>query len=262
MAVIIDGKHQAKEITDSLRIVEGERPCLAILSIGNDPASELYIRNKMRACKEAGFICTTANFPEAGPHVLRQIDDWNNDPNVHGIIVQLPAPNSDVYTAFIAGHKDVDGLQKGSVFTPCTAKGVMHMLNTIYEDGAGKHAVVVGRSELVGRPLASLLLNKNYTITVCHSKTQDLASITRTADVLVSATGVPHLIKGDMIKPGSVVIDVGINKLGDKTVGDVCFEEAKDIAGCITPVPGGVGPMTVAMLLENTREAFEQRDVF
>ena len=216
----------------------------------------------MRACKEAGFRCQVASFPLSCPEAMNQIHAWNQDPHVHGIIVQLPAPDADDYINAIHPDKDVDGLGKNSSFIPCTAKGVMVMIDAVPCGESGKHAVVIGRSRLVGKPLAKLLLDADFTVTVCHSKTQDLASITRTADVLISAAGVPNLVTADMVKPGATVIDVGINKHEGKTVGDVCFDEVKEVAGYITPVPGGVGPMTVAMLLDNTAEAFRRCDKF
>lgn len=236
------------------------RPTLAIMSIGDDPASEVYVRNKMRACKENGIGCVVCNIPKHNvEYAAETMQRWANDPDINGIILQLPAPFADDLVELIPAEKDVDGFKPDSPFTPCTPAGIISLIQDCKYDIAGANAVVVGRSDIVGRPVADLLLHKNCTVTVCHSKTVDLASHTKRADILVVAAGVPNLITGDMIKPGAIVIDVGINRVNGKLVGDVDFESAKEVAGWITPVPGGVGPMTVAMLLKNVCEAYKRQ---
>ena len=266
-AIIIDGKAMAETekahwhrqilgVPSPLGIREIKlRPTLAILSFGGDPASEVYIRNKMKACRDVGVSCLTANLPKdaitRGIGVLKQ---WAADAMVDGIIVQLPAPEWKQLIKLIPPEKDVDGLRSDSRFDPCTPKGVVKMLKSV-TSLEGKKAVIVGRSEIVGKPLAKMLLNENCTVTVCHSKTQNLREETSSADILVSAVGSPGLITADMVKDGAVVIDVGINRIDGKLTGDVDFEAVKEKASHITPVPGGVGPMTVAMLIENVCQA-------
>lgn len=262
MAIIMDGKKLAAKIKEELksRIDEMEqKPILHVVQVGNDPASNTYIHNKQKACEDVGIIFThIAVDPHVPQHWLEYIVGAHNVPT----ILQLPIPktlDADRAIKRINAVDDVDGLRSLSVFTPCTPKGIMHLLKEYYVPLEGKHAVVVGRSDIVGKPVAKLLLNENCTVTVCHSKTKNLAEYTRQADILVSAVGKPHLITADMVKPGVAVIDVGINRVDGKLVGDVDFENVEKIAGWITPVPGGVGPMTVAMLLENVVESAEKR---
>ncbi|HUG58987.1 MAG TPA: bifunctional methylenetetrahydrofolate dehydrogenase/methenyltetrahydrofolate cyclohydrolase FolD [Candidimonas sp.] len=251
-------------------------PGLAVVLVGSDPASQVYVRNKAAACEKAGLhsrvICLEADISEQA--LLDVVNDLNNDSDVHGILVQLPLPkhmNAAKVIEAIAANKDVDGfhisnaglLMTGQpLFRPCTPYGVMKMLESENVVVRGAEAVIVGASNIVGKPMAMLLLAAGATVTLCNSKTRDLGAQTRRADILVVATGRPQMITGDMIKPGAVVIDVGINRGADgKLVGDVEFESAKAVAGAITPVPGGVGPMTIAMLLVNTLEAAERSAV-
>ncbi len=254
----------------------GVTPCLAVILVGEDPASQVYVRNKVAACEKAGMRSIKDVYPSdvAPAEVLARIAELNADPAVHGILVQLPLPrqfDSEAILAAISSDKDVDGFHADNVgalaqgnprFIPCTPYGVMKMLEAGGVSLKGVEAVVVGRSNIVGKPMALLLLAQGATVTVCHSQTRDLAFHTRRADVLVAAVGRPRMITGDMIKPGAVVIDVGINRLppeqGGKLCGDVDFESAKEVASLITPVPGGVGPMTITMLLTNTIESAER----
>ncbi len=252
---------------------QGLVPGLAVVLVGEDPASQVYVRNKAAACEKAGLhssvIRMEADVTEQA--LLDVVDRLNNDPAVHGILVQLPLPkhmNSSKVIEAISASKDVDGfhisnaglLMTGQpLFRPCTPYGIMKMLESENVALRGAEAVVVGASNIVGKPMAMLLLAAGATVTLCNSKTRDLGAQTRRADVLVVATGKPGMVTGDMIKPGAVVIDVGINRTSDgKLVGDVDFESAKAVADAITPVPGGVGPMTIAMLLVNTLEAAER----
>lgn len=276
-AQLIDGKAVAaavraevKEKAAEFSARTGIRPCLATVLVGEDPASRVYVRNKGKACIEAGMLSRQIDLPASTPEkkLLELVAQLNADDAVHGILVQLPLPDqideSKVIEA-ISPDKDVDGLHTvnaGRLFTgqsgfiPCTPYGILKLLDYENVDLKGKHAVVVGRSNLVGKPVALLLLARHATVTICHSRTQDLPSVVRSADVVVAAVGKAGMVKGSWIKPGAVVIDVGINRLPDgKLTGDVAFDEAKEIAGKITPVPGGVGPMTIAMLLDNTLEA-------
>lgn len=264
-AIILDGKKIADEILSGLAAQCAQSsitPRLAILSIGNDPASDVYIKNKMSACKMCGFACEIVATPEYDREEVQNIMNfWNGDDKTHGIVVQLPVPQEakeNWNDLKICSYKDVDGfMSEHPQFTPCTPLGIMRLLEQVYMpcELAGKNAVVIGRSEIVGKPMAKMLLGMDCTVTVCHSKTKNLAEHTRNADILIAAAGVPNLIKADMVKPGSVVIDVGINRVNGKLVGDVDFELVKEVAGWITPVPGGVGPMTVAMLMNNVWEA-------
>lgn len=276
----IDGKGIAAEIRQGLKtrcealVEKGVMPCLAVVLVGEDPASAIYVRNKERACKQVGIRSVAIRMEADTPQdVLEaQIQALNGDPEVDGILVQLPLPkglDEERVLKLISPAKDVDGFhmenmdalvtgRKGPI--PCTPKGCMKLIHSTGIGLSGKEAVVVGRSNIVGKPMALLLLAESATVTVCHSRTRDLAAHTRRADVLVAAVGRPGMITGDMVKPGAVVIDVGINRLEDgRVVGDVDFDAASEVAGYITPVPGGVGPMTIAMLLENTLEAAEQR---
>jgi methylenetetrahydrofolate dehydrogenase (NADP+)/methenyltetrahydrofolate cyclohydrolase len=244
----------------------GVRPGLAVVQVGNHPASNVYVRNKIRACGEAGFHSEHIELPDTADEstLLARIRILNNDTRIHGVLVQLPLPSG-----FSAGRvfetispaKDVDGFHPTNMgllaignprFVPCTALGVMKLIEHAGIDVQGRHAVVVGRSNIVGKPVALLLLQKGATVTICNSKTPDLGAMTRQADILVVAAGRPGLVGAGMVKPGAVVIDVGINRLADgKLAGDVDFRSVLGTASCITPVPGGVGPMTIAMLLEN-----------
>lgn len=280
MATILNGKQVAAEIRAELKTraealrKDGVVPCLAVLLAGDDPASKIYVRNKKRACEEIGIESRELLFPESvtEEELIAQIRALNEDPAVDAMLVQLPLPrhiNEARVLAEIAPEKDADGfhvVNAGRLFTgqtsvlPCTPAGCMELLRRANVEFSGKHAVVVGRSNIVGKPMAMLLLNEHCTVTVCHSRTKDLARFTRDADILVAAVGRPGMITGDMIKPGAAVIDVGINRLDNgKLMGDVDFESAEPVAGAITPVPGGVGPMTIAMLMQNAILAAEKR---
>mgnify|MGYP000980265845 CR=1 FL=1 len=251
----------------------GITPCLAVLLVGEDPASAVYVRNKVAACEKAGMRSIKDTYAaDVDPAVvMARIAELNADPSVHGILVQLPLPkqfDAEAVLEAIAPEKDVDGFNAENVgalmqgnprFIPCTPYGVMKMLESQQVPLKGAEAVIVGRSNIVGKPMAMLLLQAGCTVTLCHSQTRDLAFHTRRADILVAAVGRAKMITGDMIKPGATVIDVGINRLPDgKLCGDVDFETAKEVAGLITPVPGGVGPMTITMLLTNTLESAER----
>lgn len=275
-ARILDGKALAASVRAGLASTVAElarrglKPGLAAVLVGEDPASRVYVRNKMRACEETGVRSELHHFPADTPEraVLERIAALNADLAVHGILVQLPLPrqvSSHRALAAVSPEKDVDGFGAESLgallagrtgFVPCTPAGVMRLLEHAGVPIAGRHAVIVGRSTIVGKPMALLLLQKDATVTICHSKTAQLAALTRQADILVAAAGRPRVISAEMVKPGACVIDVGINRLADGSLaGDVDFVQVRDVAGWITPVPGGVGPMTVAMLIENTVRA-------
>ncbi len=276
-ARIIDGKSIAKELRESLapRVAalkeQGITPGLTVIVVGDDPASAIYVRNKERACVKLGMNSQVLRFPAetTQEEILNTVRLLNQDDSVHGILVQLPLPrhiDEQAVLRAIDPDKDVDGfhamnagrLMNGEPgFVACTPKGVMRLLEVSGVELDGKNAVVVGRSNIVGKPMALLLLQKNCTVTIAHSHTKDLAAVTRSADILVVAVGRAGFITGDMVKPGAAVMDVGINRVDGKVVGDVDFESAKEVASCITPVPGGVGAMTIAMLMENTVEAAE-----
>ena len=276
-ARIIDGKSIAKELRESLapRVAalkeQGITPGLTVIVVGDDPASAIYVRNKERACVKLGMNSQVLRFPAetTQEEILNTVRLLNQDNSVHGILVQLPLPrhiDEQAVLRAIDPDKDVDGfhamnagrLMNGEPgFVACTPKGVMRLLEVSGVELDGKNAVVVGRSNIVGKPMALLLLQKNCTVTIAHSHTKDLTAVTRSADILVVAVGRVGFITGDMIKPGAAVMDVGINRVDGKVVGDVDFESAKEVASCITPVPGGVGAMTIAMLMENTVEAAE-----
>ena len=278
-AKIIDGKAIAQEVrmgwkvrADGL-IARGVTPGMAVIIVGNDPASKVYVANKVKACKELGLYSIHIELPENATEaeLLAEVETLNRDPRIHGILVQLPLPkhlDSHKVIEAINPDKDVDGFHEKNVgalvtgetpFPSCTPYGVMVMLEKTGISIEGKHAVVVGRSNIVGKPMALLLLHKNATVTICTSKTVDLAKHTRDADILVAAVGKPNFITKDMVKPGAVVIDVGINRNSEgKLVGDVDFANVKEVAGYITPVPGGVGPMTITMLIANTVRAAER----
>lgn len=275
----MDGSALAREIRAewkirALRLSEmGVQPGLAVIIVGDNPASSIYVRNKAKACSETGIYSEIHDFPKNGnqDEVMQRVQELNRDPRIHGILVQLPLPShfeSSKVIAAIAAEKDVDGfnlynvgaLVTGhSILPPCTPNGAMKMLEKYRIPVEGRHAVVVGRSNIVGKPMALMLLQKDATVTICTSKTRNLAEHTARADILVVAAGKPNMITGDMVKAGATVIDVGINRQPDgKLTGDVDFESVKEKAGYITPVPGGVGPMTIAMLLCNTIEAAER----
>ena len=261
-----------KQRADELA-AQGVRPGLAVILVGEDPASQVYVRNKVNACAQAGFHSEKHTYPAniAPSVVLDKIAELNAAPNIHGILVQLPLPahfDTDAVLDAIAAEKDVDGFRAENVgalvqgqpcFIPCTPYGAMKFFEDEGISLKGKEAVVVGRSNIVGKPMAMLLMHAGATVTVCHSQTRDLKAHCLRADILVAAIGKPKMITGDMIKPGAIVIDVGINRLPDgKLCGDVDFESAKEVASFITPVPGGVGPMTITMLLANTLESAER----
>ena len=279
MAILMDGKALAAEKMEELRQrtealkARGVTPGLSVILVGEDPASQVYVRNKGRACEELGFYSRTIRMPEetTQAELEHQIDELNADSRVDGILVQLPLPRHlDEAAALrrIRPEKDVDGFHvenAGRLFTgqdgvvACTPKGILYMLKKSGVPLSGKDAVVIGRSNIVGKPVAMLLLNENCTVTLCHSRTADLAAHTRRADVLVAAVGRPRFVTADMVKPGAAVVDVGINRVDGKVVGDVDFEAVEKVAGYISPVPGGVGKMTICMLMENTLEAAEKR---
>ena len=265
-------KAEAKEKAAALKEKYGVTPGLAVVIVGEDPASQVYVRNKHKACEELGIYSEVVTLPEntTSEELTAKIDELNADKKIHGILVQLPLPTAlrpyeDNILARINPLKDVDGFHPVNVgklslgqpgLVPCTPLGCLKMLELAGIEIAGKRAVIIGRSNIVGKPMAGLLLAKNATVTICHSRTQDLANLTREADILVAAVGKPQFVTADMVKPGATVIDVGINRIAPKKlVGDVDFEAVKEIAGAITPVPGGVGLLTVAMLMQNVVEA-------
>jgi methylenetetrahydrofolate dehydrogenase (NADP+)/methenyltetrahydrofolate cyclohydrolase len=278
-ATIIDGNALSAQLRgDVMRRAQalkarGITPGLAVVLVGENPASQVYVRNKVKACADAGLHSVLeryeADMTEAA--LLARIDALNQDPSIHGILVQLPVPkhiDANKVIEAIAPEKDVDGFHIASAgalmvgqpgFLPCTPYGCMKMLESINYDLRGKHAVVIGRSNIVGKPMAMLLLQKNATVTICHSGTKDLKAMTLQADVIVAAVGKANVLTADMVKPGAVVIDVGMNRNDQgKLCGDVDYEGVRAVAGAITPVPGGVGPMTITMLLVNTLESAER----
>jgi methylenetetrahydrofolate dehydrogenase (NADP+)/methenyltetrahydrofolate cyclohydrolase len=278
-ALLLDGKAAAAAVlvrvrasVDVLR-TQGVEPGLSVVLVGDDPASQVYVRNKDKAAQEAGFRVRTVRLPAATTQsdLAGVVRGLNEDPGVHGILVQLPLPaglDAAPIVESLDPRKDVDGLHPANVaalamgrpgLRPCTPLGCLEILDQNGIEIAGRHAVVVGRSMLVGKPLALLLLERNATVTVCHSRSRDLPGITRGADLLFAAVGRARMIQGDWVREGAAVVDVGINRLPDgKLAGDVDFEAARARAGAITPVPGGVGPMTIAMLLQNTLQAWRQ----
>lgn len=280
-AQVIDGRKLAGEVKAQVRaaieatVARGRRrPALAVVKVGDHPASAVYVRNKRKACEEVGIRSVAHDLPHSTSEIelLALVDALNHDPEIDGILVQLPLPDQIPSTAIIERidpTKDVDGfhpynvgrlMQRIPLIRPCTPYGVIKLLEDIGAPLKGQHAVIVGASNIVGRPMALELLLMGATTTVCHRFTADLASHVRQADILVVAAGKPGLVPGEWIKPGAVVIDVGMNRLDSgRLVGDVQFESARERAGWITPVPGGVGPMTVAMLMHNTFEAFHRR---
>lgn len=277
MANVIDGNKVAQDIRNEVRrrtleLKEKNEiiPGLAVVLVGEDPASQVYVGRKAKACAEVGFTSREFRLPVATEEekLLKIINKLNKDKDIHGILVQLPLPkhiSTDKIIAAIDPNKDVDGFHPVNVgglvtgtplFVPCTPRGIMELLARTGIDLAGKDAVVVGRSNIVGKPMALLLLAQHATVTMCHSRTKDLPAVTGRADVLIAAIGKPQMIKANMVKDGAVVIDVGVNRLENgKLVGDVAFEEVAAKASFITPVPGGVGPMTIAMLMQNTLDA-------
>jgi len=277
MSVIIDGNKIAQEIRQQLReealdlkAKTGIVPGLAVILVGEDQASLVYVSRKAKACAEIGFLSHEYKLPAdtSEAKLLNIISELNADKAIHGILVQLPLPNhicTDEIIAAIDPHKDVDGFHPYNVgslvsgnplFVPCTPRGVMELISRTGIELAGKEAVVVGRSNIVGKPMALLLLAQHATVTICHSRTKDLPAVTRRADVLIAAVGKAEMIKGNMVKDSAVVIDVGVNRLENgKLAGDVAFSEVAPKASFITPVPGGVGPMTIAMLMKNTLDA-------
>ena len=277
-AKILDGKVLSAEIKEAVarRVAamkaQGVTPGLAVILVGDDPASEIYVRNKGKGCEETGMLSRTIRMPaETSQEALEaEIEQLNADPAIHGILVQLPLPrhlDEQAALARILPEKDVDGfhlINAGHLLTgtegvlPCTPKGALHMIRSTGEDLTGKETVVIGRSNIVGKPMAMMLLQENCTVTMCHSRTKNLAEHTRRADILVAAVGKAGFVTADMVKPGAIVIDVGINRVDGKVCGDVDFEPVKEKAGWITPVPGGVGKMTIAMLLSNTADAAER----
>lgn len=276
--MILSGKELSNtlkvNITKKVRQITnrwGRAPRLAVILVGDDPASQSYVKGKSRACEEVGIGNITINLHKdiSEVELLRKIQELNLDKNIDGILVQLPLPghiDEHKVMNFIDPKKDVDGFHpfnvdalysnKSNGILPCTPKGIIHLLTENNIQIAGKHAVVIGRSNIVGLPIAKLLLDNNATVTVCHSKTTNLKEITRLADILVVAIGKPEFITCDMVNEGAVIIDVGVNRVDDKLVGDVHFDSIKDKASYITPVPGGVGPMTITCLMENTIECF------
>ena len=277
-AQLLDGKIMSDEIKKDIaaRVAalkeKGVTPGLAVILVGEDPASQIYVRNKGIGCEQTGMYSETIRMPEATTQqeLEDEIRRLNADARIHGILVQLPLPkglDEAAALAAIAPEKDVDGfhvMNAGKLLNglpgvvACTPKGALAMIRKAGVDLSGKEAVVVGRSNIVGKPMAMLLLQQNCTVTMCHSRTKNLAEHTRRADILVAAVGKAKFITADMVKPGAIVIDVGINRVDGKVVGDVDFDNVKEVASWITPVPGGVGRMTIAMLLENTLEAAER----
>lgn len=284
MAELIDGKSVAADVASKVKAMaadligrHGTKPGLAVVIVGEDPASQVYVASKSRTAKECGFLSVQHTLPTDTPEsgLLKLIGDLNADAAIHGILVQLPLPahiDAGKVIQAIAPEKDVDGFhfinvgklgtgELETAFVPCTPAGSMLLIERARgKDLSGLNAVVLGRSNIVGKPMANLLLAANCTVTIAHSRTKDLPALARTADILVAAVGRPQMVKGDWIKPGATVIDVGINRIpapekGEgkmRLVGDVAFAEAEKVAGAITPVPGGVGPMTIAMLMANT----------
>jgi len=275
---IIDGKKVSSHIKDNiaaevkiLKNKTGKTPGLAVVLVGDDPASAVYVKNKNKTCKNIGFQSFEHILPEntSEDKLLNLINELNNDDQVNGILVQLPLPShisSKKILVSINPQKDVDGFHLENVgrlvtgnalFKPCTPAGIIKLLDEYKIEIEGKNAVIIGRSNIVGKPVSFLLLERNATVTICHSRTKDLPSITRSADILIAAIGKPNFVSLDMVKNNAVVIDVGINRLDGKLVGDVDFASVSKQASLITPVPGGVGPMTIAMLMENTLQAFK-----
>ena len=276
--IIIDGKAMAAEVREEIAEqvkALSYQPGLAVILVGEDPASQVYVRNKIKACEKVGILSTEIALPAdiRDEDIAGVIEPLNENEDVDGILLQLPLPehlDSDRLVQLISPEKDVDGLNfvnvgalvagRNNGLIPCTPQGSMILIKSVMEELSGKDAVVIGRSLLFGKPMAQLLLQENCTVTMTHSRTKDLAGLCKRADILVAAVGVEKLVKGDWVKPGAIVIDVGINRMADgKLCGDVDFEAAKDVASAITPVPGRVGPMTITCLLKNTLNAAKLR---
>ena len=275
MAKIIDGKLVSANLREKIKSEvcdlkkSGITPGLSVIKVGENPASNIYVQNKIKACEDVGIKSYAYYLPEntSQDELINLIETLNDDANIHGILVQLPLPSNideNLVLSRVSYKKDVDGFHAMNVgnlmlfnktIASCTPSGVIELIKSTGTDICGKHAVVVGRSNIVGKPMSMLLLRENATVTVCHSKTQNLRGITKQGDILVAAIGKANFITGDMIKKDAIVIDVGINRVDGKLYGDVNFEEAKEVASYITPVPGGVGPMTITMLLQNTLSA-------
>lgn len=276
--MILDGKALSKKRKDVLKQevnelinIYNKKPKLAVIMVGNNPASQIYVRNKIKACAYCNIDSEFVHLDESVTmeELLEIIDRLNNDETVNGIIAQLPLPDhldEQIVINYISPDKDVDGfslINKGKLFcglpsfVPATPQGIMSLLEEYNIDPKGKEAVVIGRSNIVGKPMAQLLLNKHATVTICHSRTKDLKEVARRADILVVAIGKANFVTKDMVKEGAVVIDVGINRIDEKLYGDVAFDEVNEIAGYISPVPGGVGPLTITTLLESTVKAFK-----
>jgi methylenetetrahydrofolate dehydrogenase (NADP+) / methenyltetrahydrofolate cyclohydrolase len=279
-AQLIDGNALSKQLrTDvAARVTtlkaKGITPGLAVILVGDNAASQVYVRNKVKACEDTGMHSVLETWPASmsEAELLARVEAMNNDPSIHGILVQLPLPahmNAQRVIEAISPEKDVDGFHIASAgalmtglpgFWPCTPYGCMKMLESIGYELKGKHAVVIGRSNIVGKPMAMMLLQQNATVTICHSATKDLKAMTLQADVIVAAVGKRNVLTADMVKPGAVVLDVGMNRNDEgKLCGDVDFAGVKEVADWITPVPGGVGPMTITMLMVNTLESAERR---
>ncbi len=275
-AKLLDGNQLSRQLraeiatASAILTAKGTKPGLAVILVGENPASQIYVRNKVKACEDANIYSELIRLPQdiSEQELLDHIHQLNEDEQIHGILVQLPLPahiDTHLVLEAIDPYKDVDGFHVANagalmtgkpIFKPCTPYGCMKILESIDYPIRGARAVIIGASNIVGKPMAMLLLQAGATITICNSKTKDLAAHTKEADILVVATGIPKMISAQMVKPGAVVIDVGINRLPDgKLCGDVDFDEVKYVAGWITPVPGGVGPMTITMLLQNTLEA-------
>lgn len=282
---IIDGKLVAAQLKEQLKAEvealkqQGVVPGLAVVLVGEDPASTIYVRNKTKTCEELGLYAEKYALPKdtSQQELLKLIDELNANPKLHGILVQLPLPkqiDEQAVIKAIAPEKDVDCFHSSNVgkvmignstIKPCTPEGIIHLLDAYDLEISGKECVIVGRSNIVGKPMAMLMLHRNATVTICHSQTKNLAEICRRADILIAAVGKANFITKDMVKPGAVVIDVGMNRDAEgKLCGDVAFDEVKEAASHITPVPGGVGPMTIVLLMKNTIEAAKamvQKDV-
>lgn len=275
---LLDGKKLSQEILDGLKqTIETQKikPGLVVVLVGEDPASQIYVKRKHKACEKVGIASEVMRLKAeiSQDELLQILDELNARNDVHGILVQLPLPkhiDEETVLQRIDEHKDVDGfhlvnsgklLRGQDALTPCTPTGVMEIMKAYDIPIEGKHAVVIGRSNIVGKPMVLLLLGQNATVTICHSRTQDIPAITREADIVVAAVGRPKMVKADWIKNGACLVDVGINRLGDGSLaGDIDFEDCQDKAGWMTPVPGGVGPLTIAMLLSNTVKAYQQQN--
>ena len=279
MAKIIDGKQIAAQVKAQLKTEveqlkeKGVVPALAVILAGDNPASQIYVKNKIKSCEEVGIKSLSFTFDSSvtEQQLIETIEALNDDKTVDGILVQLPLPkglNEEKVLKHISDLKDVDGFSPANVgaltlgrdcFKACTPSGCMKLIHSTGVDIKGKNAVVIGRSNIVGKPMALMLLAEDATVTVCHSKTENLAEITKRADILVAAVGRDRMVKADMVKQGAIVIDVGMNRTSEGLFGDVDFESVKEVASYITPVPGGVGPMTIAMLMENTVKSAKNR---